>query len=543
MKPIFTYLLIVFFAATGGAQTAEIDRLEAQLKSQTGLSFAKTANRLSQLYYEAEDIPKAKERAERAYETAMAANARNEAAIARTNEARALLELKQAKREARRRAIGHLVESNDLTTDRFQRIQNLNLLIDIVPKRDVADLQEQLRLVRRESIAESFNQEEPNGLGSIFGKKRRETEAELDEVKEKNEELTDEIDLLANERRRLREMQQDLQKTIRRQSSAIETMSEAQAKAELALSRQERVLDSLTFEGQLDSLRIIQDSIRIAQGNAETRELKALARASASQRNFMLAVGAFLLLGIFGFYYRWHKSKTFNRELAAKNEEIESERQRSEELLLNILPKSVAQELKESGFAQAKSYTEATVLFTDFVNFSGIAAKLSPEELVNDLDHCFRHFDRIVDKYELEKIKTIGDSYMCAGGLPAKDSAHPAKVIRAALEMQAFLRNWNTERALAGQPPLEARIGVHTGPVVAGVVGERKYAYDIWGDTVNVASRMESSGTGGRVNISATTYELVRDEFDFERRGEIPAKGIGKVEMYFVEARTAEVVT
>ena len=542
MKFLLTLGLWVLLVPIGWSQTAEIDRLEAKLPALTGTAFAETANALSQAYYQSEDISKAIERAGRAYEAAMEVDDRNEAAIARTNEARALLELRQARREARRRAIQYLVQSNDLTTDTYHRITNLNLLIDIVPKRDVADLQEQLRLIRRESITESFEQNEPTGLGTLFGKKRRETEAELDEVKEENEALTDEIDLLANERRRLRDMQDNLQKTIRRQNSAIETMNEEQAKAELALTRQRRLLDSMTFEGRLDSLRILEDSIRLVQVDTEAREAKALAKASASQRNFMLAVGAFLLLGIFGFYYRWNKSKKFNRELAEKNELIEAERHRSEELLLNILPKSVAEELKASGFAQAKSYTEATVLFTDFVNFSKIAATLSPEELVSDLDHCFRGFDRIVDKHGLEKIKTIGDAYMCAGGLPALDTAHPAKVIRAALEMQDFLRTWNTERQRAGKPALEARIGIHTGPVVAGVVGERKYAYDIWGDTVNVASRMESSGEGGRVNISATTYELVRNKFNFERRGAIPAKGIGEVEMYFVEPQTAAVV-
>ena len=526
-------LLLVCLCGTLHAQNAKIEELEAKLKLSKGIDFARTANELSSQYYRVGDTSKAIERAQRAHDMASELGNNNVAAQALTHEARGLLSLNQAKARARARAIERLTESNRITTSDRLRLENLNILLDIVPKREVADIETQIRLIRSESIAENF--EEPDQNNPIFGKKRKEAEAELARTKEVNEVLTSEVDNLAAERRRLQELRERMETTINRQNNAIASMTEEQAKAELNLARQRQLLDSLTFEGQLDSLRIIQDSIQLMQVNTEKREVEATARASASQRNFLLAAAASVLLLAFGFYYRWNKSRKFNRELETKNEEIEAERQRSEDLLLNILPAAVASELKETGFAKAHSFQKATVLFTDFKNFSRIAAQLSPEELVKDLDHCFRNFDRIVDKHGLEKIKTIGDSYMCAGGLPATDDAHPANVVKAALEMQKFLRKWNQERKAAGKPKLEARIGIHTGPVVAGVVGERKYAYDIWGDTVNIASRMESSGEAGRVNVSETTYALTKEQFKFTSRGKIPAKSIGEVEMFFVE--------
>ena len=162
------------------------------------------------------------------------------------------------------------------------------------------------------------------------------------------------------------------------------------------------------------------------------------------------------------------------------------------------------------------------------------AKQLPPDKLVHDLHHAFQNFDRIIGKYNIEKIKTIGDAYMCAGGIP-DDKGHPRDVVKAALEIQQFLNTWNKEKRKNGEPPFEARIGIHTGPLVAGVVGSRKFAYDIWGDTVNVASRMETSGEVGRVNISASTFSFVKDEFACEYRGKVPAKNVGDVEMYFVK--------
>ncbi len=208
---------------------------------------------------------------------------------------------------------------------------------------------------------------------------------------------------------------------------------------------------------------------------------------------------------------------------------------RSENLLLNILPKEVAEELKVSGKTQTKSYGSVTVMFADFRNFTKISETLTPTELVGEIDTIFRAFDHIIGRYPIEKIKTIGDAYMCAGGLPVDNDTHAFDVVRAALDMQAFMCAHIAERRRAGKDPFELRIGIHTGPVVAGVVGERKFAYDIWGDTVNLASRMESSGEAGKVNISGSTYGIVRESFHCTYRGKRPAKNKGEVDMYFVD--------
>ena len=241
---------------------------------------------------------------------------------------------------------------------------------------------------------------------------------------------------------------------------------------------------------------------------------------------------------------------------------INKEKRRSEELLLNILPEEVADELKEKGEAEARHFDTATILFTDFKGFTQLSEQVTPAELVAELNTCFKAFDAIMGKYRIEKIKTIGDAYMAAGGLPDPQHGSPANVVRAALEMQEFMQRHKAEREAAGKPYFEMRVGIHTGPVVAGIVGVKKFQYDIWGDTVNTASRMESSGEVGKVNISEVTYRLVNDavmveggvasthwvdpdnaevkgghspEFTFTPRGKVQAKGKGEMEMFFVE--------
>lgn len=174
------------------------------------------------------------------------------------------------------------------------------------------------------------------------------------------------------------------------------------------------------------------------------------------------------------------------------------------------------------------------MLFTDFKGFTSIAEKISPVELVRELESCFLRFDEIIEKYNIEKIKTIGDAYMAAGGIPSANHTNPLDVVLAGLEMQYFMNNLKATKAAAGEPYWELRLGINTGKLIAGVIGKKKFAYDVWGDTVNTASRMESSGEVGKVNISGKTYSLIKDFFECEHRGKISAKGKGEIDMYFV---------
>lgn len=210
------------------------------------------------------------------------------------------------------------------------------------------------------------------------------------------------------------------------------------------------------------------------------------------------------------------------------------EREKSDKLLLNILPESIATELKKYNSVKPVSYDNASVLFTDFSGFTKIAESMTPTQLVQQLDECFSGFDRIIKKYSLEKIKTIGDSYMAVSGIPTPSTDHAGNCVLAALEIRDYMENLKTKMQAAGKPFWEVRIGIHSGHLVAGVIGHEKFVYDVWGDTVNTASRMESSGTPGKVNISSDTYNLVRFSFDCEYRGKVQAKNKGEIEMYYV---------
>ena len=198
-----------------------------------------------------------------------------------------------------------------------------------------------------------------------------------------------------------------------------------------------------------------------------------------------------------------------------------------------------AEELKEKGTAEAKQYDDVTVLFTDFKGFTEMSEKVSAKQLVKDLHECFTAFDNIMEKHGIEKIKTIGDSYMAVGGLPTHNTTHAFDVVKAALEIREFIAEGKARKIATNQPYFEIRIGIHTGHVVAGIVGVKKFSYDIWGDTVNTASRLESSGEPGKINISQTTYNIVKDQFACLHRGKITAKGKGEIDMYFLEQKGA----
>jgi class 3 adenylate cyclase len=225
-----------------------------------------------------------------------------------------------------------------------------------------------------------------------------------------------------------------------------------------------------------------------------------------------------------------NQNKLLEIKVRERTKDLNDEKEKSDNLLLNILPSEIAEELKNNGQSQARMYDHTSVLFTDFVNFTGISEQFSPSELVHEINHCFTAFDNIVGNIGLEKIKTIGDAYLAVCGLPLVESDHAFKTIRAALEIRDFI-----ESHLKEGGRFEIRIGIHSGPLVAGIIGVKKFAYDIWGDTVNTAARMEQNSVAGKINISGATYELIKDKAICTYRGKIAVKNKGEIDMYFVE--------
>jgi adenylate cyclase len=284
-------------------------------------------------------------------------------------------------------------------------------------------------------------------------------------------------------------------------------------------------LDRMEFQR-----KVITDSIQEAENdrlveNAHKEEVNRKNRT----RNILIGAGLALLLVVGSLFNR-------NKLIQKSKKAIEKEKERSDVLLLNILPEEIANELKDKGRAKARRFENVSVLFTDFKQFTQTSEKLSPEELVEEIHQCFDAFDKICKKYRVEKIKTIGDAYMAAGGIPMPYENSAENTVRAAIEMSEFMVNRKLKNSKLDKPSFEMRVGVHTGNVVAGIVGSSKFQYDIWGDAVNTASRMESSGEVGKVNISVSTFNLVSasEGLKIENRGKISAKGKGELDMFFV---------
>ena len=264
------------------------------------------------------------------------------------------------------------------------------------------------------------------------------------------------------------------------------------------------------------------------QNKRDALVIKELQRQKIVRNSF---IAGFLLVLLFAAVFFIQRNRILKEKKIS-----DLEKKRSEELLLNILPYEVAEELKQTGHCKVKTFSMVTVMFTDFKDFTDICEKVSAELLVDEINLCFSTFDKILQKYNVEKIKTVGDAYICASGLPVLNYTHAVDLVSAAIEIRNFIRDRGLEKSARGEIPFEMRIGIHTGPVVAGIVGMKKFQYDIWGDTVNIASRMESSGEPGKINISGTTYALVRDRFTCSYRGRIQAKNKGEIDMYFVES-------
>ncbi|MCB9306581.1 MAG: hypothetical protein H6565_08295 [Lewinellaceae bacterium] len=327
------------------------------------------------------------------------------------------------------------------------------------------------------------------------------------------------------------------------------TLQALQAEQELRLAaqrlnaaKQDNLIAELRRQEEMDRAQRSADSLsRVRELERIQREQEYQSEQEASFRQFVYGIGSllFIILGLLGvgWYFARRANNRLNlknKQIRQQNEEIAAERSKSDQLLLNILPGEIAHELKSHGYATPRYYESATVLFTDFINFTRLSEHLSPEELIDELNECFLAFDEICEKHGLEKIKTIGDAFMCAGGLPVPNDTHPQDAVRAALEMDAWLRNRNMENPKAIFR--EMRIGIHTGPVVAGVIGKNKFAYDIWGDAVNLAARLEELGENGRINISGSTAEAVKHQYNISYRGKKEVHNKGLIDMYFVEA-------
>lgn len=390
----------------------------------------------------------------------------------------------------------------------------------------VEQIEKQLRLIWSKNELDLIN----------LAREKAEKEAEQERFRRKEREAQLEIEKLKAE-----------EATARQRLQALELQEER-----LNLENKEKELKLIQRDNALKELALEKERLVVSEKEKENKLLAQKAAMEEQMRRndelefnnkLRLVVGAFLfilliLIGILIAYRQLRKRKKHieaqNIIIAESKLVIEKEKEISEGLLLNILPVKVAEELKANGVSKPKLYNDVSVGFTDFSGFTMISEKLTPEELVAKLDEIFLEFDKIIESHGLQRIKTIGDAYMYAAGLPDPLENHAKHIVESSIEMRDFIDSYNAALA-PGVPKWNVRIGVNTGPVVAGVIGIKKFAYDIWGDTVNTAARMESSGEVGKVNISGSTYDLIKNEFKTERRGKVSAKNKGEIEMYFVE--------
>lgn len=309
---------------------------------------------------------------------------------------------------------------------------------------------------------------------------------------------------------------------------------------------------------ELKQAEIKNKNLQLQNQNAIAEINQAIIKQQKLESRLMVGgIGVIFIFLVVAIITLQYKRKT-NKKLEAQNKqilkqkslieirqkELKAEKARTDALLLNILPALVADELRKNKKVVPRYYKMVTIMFTDFKGFTKIASRMSPGEIVKELDACFIAFDQIIERYEqsvgrkcIEKIKTIGDGYMCAGGIPIENESNPLDMVRVGLAINEYMEKRKIEKEARNEPCFEIRIGINTGPVVAGVVGKKKFAYDIWGDAVNLASRLETSSEVGRVNISDNTYHYVKENFFFTHRGKINAKNKGEVDMYFVDGR------
>lgn len=419
-------------------------------------------------------------------------------------------------------------------------LQSMDKLQDIAVKQN--DLREALKWSRETTNYLRENSGRSAGNGDVVNR----LQSEIQQLRSKNQELSNQLAQSTGQTQalettyrqteaQLREQQNKTQEELSRQKQAITDITTQKQTVENLARERSQMVETLTKEQLADSVQIAQQKAELAERDTKLAQAELSQARSNALRNLMALLAAFVLVLAGLFYNRYRAKRRMADELTKKNTVIEEEQRKSEALLLNILPPAIAQELKTRDKVAARQYEQATVMFIDFTGFTRISELLSPEQLVQEIDFCFSSFDRIIGRYRIEKIKTVGDAYICASGL-SDMNASPADMVRAALEIQDFLLHLKAERLGQQRPFFEARIGIHTGPVVAGVVGARKFAYDIWGDTVNVAARMEETCEPGHVNVSEATYWLAKYDFDWLQRGKVAAKNKGMMDMFYVTA-------
>ncbi len=391
---------------------------------------------------------------------------------------------------------------------------------------------EQLRLLKQQQMEEQKMQNEWHNQDA-----QQEIKKQSQELQQKN------FEIVAS-KQETQKAQQDVLRAKQALEAKMRELEHTQvlidsAKAELASTRNQLTETELVNKRIKEELQHQEDSVTMLKQEQEFQDLKLKSQQTEldaqQQKNRLYIIAAALALSLLVvlFALLFTRQKAL-KELAEKNKVIQEEKKRSDDLLLNILPEEIMHELKAHGKTTARNYSKATVLFADIKDFTTISEQLSPDDLIEGLDAYFERFDKVIEKYDIEKIKTIGDAYVCAGGVPTKSEGNPHIVVQAAIEFMYEIDKLRRERTAVGKIPFEFRIGIHTGQLVAGVIGIRKFAYDIWGDTVNMAARMQQASEAGKINISAATYELVKDRFACVYRGKIEAKNKGEIDMYFV---------
>jgi adenylate cyclase len=400
-------------------------------------------------------------------------------------------------------AAGKLVLSNKYKAKAF-------LIKPKIEKEAPASKEEQDRLIK-------IQQE-------ILEKEQQELRKKMEEIEKLNQDKS--ISKEELERRKLEIYKKQLEIDETRKTISSQAIRINETNNLLQLTQHELENQKLSAKIFEDSLQIVKKNEMLLKNEAEKQTLI----------NFLLFIGLSFVVIILASVFRLYRIKKRTQELLLeKNNEIEEEKKRSEDLLLNILPIEVAHELKANGKSEPRFFNNATVMFTDFKDFTVVSEKITATELVEEIDYLFRVFDMIIEDNNLEKIKTIGDAYLCASGLPDPQTHNPINVVKAAHQIVEFVKTYVSNRKEENRPYFDIRIGINSGPLVAGIVGAKKFAYDIWGDTVNIAARMEQNSEPGKINISGSTYDLVKNEVACKYRGKIPAKNKGEIDMYYFE--------